>query len=160
MVRSAKRMRHGVQRLPAGRQDTGQGVRGFTLLELLVVLVVVGILAAMALPKYSATLERSRQAEANSILGAMRGAQLRWAAEHSGVYTATLSDLDIELPDYNGNGTPGDGKFFDYTTAASGVSTATRNNTQRTAGSPGYELQININGVISCVVPGTCAGVP
>lgn len=133
---------------------------GFTLIELMVVLIVVGILSAMALPRYSATLERSRQSEAISILGAMRGAQLRFAAENNGVYTNSLTALDVELPDNDGLGTPGDGKFFDYATADTGESTATRNNLQKTAGSDNYRLRININGTISCVSPDDCAGVP
>lgn len=139
-----------------------QDTSGFTLIELMVVLIVVGILAAMALPRYSASLERSRQSEAISILGSMRGAQLRFAAENSGAYTTTLSDLDIELPDNDGLGTPGDGKFFNYTAINSGgnIARAARNDIQRTAGSPGYQLQININGTISCVSSGTCAGIP
>lgn len=138
-----------------------QDTAGFTLIELMVVLVVIGILAVIALPRYGATLERSRQAEATSILGAMRGAQLRYAAENNGAYTAAISALDIEFPDDNGDAITGDGKFFNYTTTAvTGASTATRNDKQRTAGNPAYQLQIYINGTISCVVPGTCAGAP
>lgn len=172
MVKNARQMIHSVQRTTYGTggdtpsflsTDTSCAERaGFTLIELLVVLVVIGILAVIALPRYGATLERSRQAEATSILGAMRGAQLRYAAENNGAYAATITALDIELPDNDGLGTPGDGKFFDYTVINSGgnIARATRNNNQLTAGNSGYQLQININGTISCVVPKTCAGTP
>lgn len=170
MVKKRNQMRHSVQ---PTTHDTEGSVQpfpltniscteraGFTLIELMVVLIVVGILSAMALPRYSATLERSRQSEAISILGSMRGAQLRHAAENSGAYTSSLTALDIDLPDNDGLGTPGDGKFFNYITAMTGESTATRNSLQKTAGSDNYRLRININGTISCVSPDDCAGGP
>ncbi len=46
--------------------------RGFTLLELIVVIIIVGILATLALTQYGRTIERSRSTEARAILGAQR----------------------------------------------------------------------------------------
>jgi prepilin-type N-terminal cleavage/methylation domain-containing protein len=46
--------------------------KGFTLLELLIVLIIVGIMATLGLTQYTQVVERSRGAEARQILGQMR----------------------------------------------------------------------------------------
>ncbi len=46
--------------------------RGFTLLELLIVIIIAGVLATLGLAQYSAVVEKSRGAEARQILGQMR----------------------------------------------------------------------------------------
>lgn len=52
--------------------------KGFTLVELVVVILIVGILASLALTQYGAMIERSRGAEAKAILGTLR----KYAATH------------------------------------------------------------------------------
>lgn len=133
------------------------------MLEIIVVLIIVGILATLGMPQYGRTVERSRQAEAISILGALRGAQLRFAAENTGLCTAAIGDLDIDVPA---------GRYFTYNVLSAacdindGVTTsemarAVRNGIQQTAGStsPAYELIIQENGTFDCAV-GDCAGGP
>src|SRR3989338_1285361 len=138
---------------------------GFTLIEILVALIIVGILASVALPRYGRVTERSRQAEAISILSVMRGAQLRYSADN-GTYTTSTANLDIELPDNNNDGTRGDGKFFDYSLPLSPGDTdlarAARNNVSQTAGISGYTLKVDRNGNILCTTAGAgdCVDIP
>ncbi|MBI2871421.1 MAG: prepilin-type N-terminal cleavage/methylation domain-containing protein, partial [Candidatus Omnitrophica bacterium] len=72
--------------------------RGWTLLELLVVLIIVGVLAAIAVPAYFHFVEKARQTEAVSNLGSIRRAQLAHQAE-TGRFVAApdLSSIKEEL---------------------------------------------------------------
>ena len=70
--------------------------RGFTLVELAVVIVIIGVLAAFGVPKFLNSVERSKAAEAFAYLSALRTAEERFQAKE-GVYTADATKLDITM---------------------------------------------------------------
>lgn len=69
--------------------------RGFSLVELAVVVIVIGVLAAFGVPRMLKSVERSKAAEAFKYLAAVRAAQERYQARE-GTYAAVLTDLDVE----------------------------------------------------------------
>ncbi len=62
---------------------------GFTLIELMIVVAVVGILAAIAYPSYQDSVRKGRRAEAITALYGIQLAQEKWRANNT-TYTGTL----------------------------------------------------------------------
>ncbi len=67
---------------------------GFTLIELLVVVLIIGILAAMAMPQYFKAVERSRTAEAVTLLDSIANAQERKYIQIN-QYVTNFKGLDV-----------------------------------------------------------------
>jgi prepilin-type N-terminal cleavage/methylation domain-containing protein len=71
--------------------------RGFTLVELAIVIAILGILAMYAIPKYQGMVEEARTAQAKAQLGTVRSALAIYYAKNSGKFPALLNkDLFAE----------------------------------------------------------------
>jgi prepilin-type N-terminal cleavage/methylation domain-containing protein len=69
--------------------------KGFTLVELAVVIVIIGVLAAFGVPRFLKSVERSKSSEAFAYLTAVRSAQERYVSRQ-GTYTQDVNALDIQ----------------------------------------------------------------
>jgi len=97
--------------------------KGFTLVELMITIVIVGILAAVAVPIYTANIKKAKMSECDAALGTIRTALRVYYATNdptpaypvwSGAVTADSAGLDIDAADLAG-------KYFidtDYTLAS------------------------------------------
>jgi type IV pilus assembly protein PilA len=66
-----------------------KGKKGFTLIELMIVVAIIGILAAIAIPNFLRFQAKSKQAEAKTNLGGIFTAETSWFAENN-----RFADLD------------------------------------------------------------------
>ena len=87
--------------------------KGFTMVELMVVIIIVGILAAIAVPLYTGYVERARVTEATSIMGAIITSQKVEKQRTTRFYDAG------DIPTFKSKGIDiSDTEFFDYSTTA------------------------------------------
>ncbi len=88
--------------------------KGFTLIELMVVIFIVGILAAVAIPIMRGRIDSAKWSEGKAGAGSIHTAARAYGAEKGPAYTypgTALSDLGFNVVD----GAPGDdldGKYF------------------------------------------------
>ena len=68
---------------------SGRGERGFTLIELIIAVVIVGILAAIALPSYNQQILRANRAQAKQFLEDIANRQEQYLLDQRS-YTATI----------------------------------------------------------------------
>ena len=76
---------------------------GFTLVELAVVIVIIGVLAAFGVPRFMKSVEKSKASEAFEYLASVRTSQERYQAQY-GTYATNVTDLDIKASNVNLNG--------------------------------------------------------
>ena len=87
--------------------------KGFTLIELMVVIVIIGILSALAIPKMFGTSAKAKAAEAPNVISNWETLQSAYAQESGKVGTFTDIGFRDPTPDskwfsYNKPGTTGD----------------------------------------------------
>jgi prepilin-type N-terminal cleavage/methylation domain-containing protein len=115
--------------------------KGFTLLELIVVIIILGILATLGFTQYTKMVEKGRTAEARTILGQLRSAQVAYWQEYGG-YGGAVSNLIVDAPTSCVST-----HYFSY--ASTGPSTATRctgGKTPGVAAASVYSITLSVDG--------------
>ena len=111
---------------------------GFTLVELMVVIIIVGILAAIAVPLYTDYVEKARVTEATSIMGAIITSQKIEMQRTVDYYTAgTPAEFRTKGIDIS------DVRYFTYSTAANAATggfTVTGDATAAFSSTPGGQI--------------------
>ena len=90
--------------------------RGFTLVEMLIVVMMIGILAAVAVPTYMKTVEKSRATQAISTLNEIARAQNVYNVK-TGHFSGVFMPLPLEIKDKDGNDATErefEDKYFSY----------------------------------------------
>jgi predicted CxxxxCH...CXXCH cytochrome family protein len=117
--------------------------KGFTLIELIVVIIIVGILASVGMTQYTKVVEKGRAAEARLVLGSLRTAEIAENMEN-GAYT-TVAGLGVAAPTACTST-----HYFSYSCAsATGTCTATRctSSGKTPQGATGYTKTVTVDGV-------------
>ena len=88
---------------------------GFTIPELMIALLVLGVLTAVALPSFIDSIRKGRRSEAFAALAAMQQAQERWRTNKA-TYTVDLAEL----------GLPASSKYYEFTLSPPSASASDR----------------------------------
>ena len=122
--------------------------KGFTLIELLIVVVIIGILAAIAIPKFATTKDKAKLASIKTDLRNYMTAQEAYFSDNATYGT----DAQLSAAPYSF--TLSSGNAFTASAGAAGTWSAAVNNTSISAGTNSCKVTVGgggaTDGVITC----------
>ncbi len=116
--------------------------KGFTLIELLIVVVIIGILAAIAIPKFAATKDKAKLASVKTDLRNIMTAQEAYFSEASAGYTGTLATTLFQPSAGNTFSTTGTASSFTATVTNASISVNPKSCTVTVGGTATNDGQI------------------
>ena len=136
--------------------------KGFTLIELMIVVAIIGILAAVAIPAYQDYIARSQVSEAVSLLGASKTPVAEYVSDR-GTIPATTDAISTTIGKYTASIAVG-GDVTNVTLTATmksgGVNSAVTNGTVEMRSPDGAKswncTAGSTNGLASKYLPGAC----
>src|SRR5215471_14561602 len=101
-----------------------KSIKGFTLIELMIVVVIIGILAAIAIPNFIAMQNRAKEGSTKANMHTLQLASEDYGVQNNGVYATTLDATHIY------NLLPGQGgTYVNPFSGGTGIGTAVENRT-------------------------------
>lgn len=80
----------------AGRSTKRSSEDGFTLIELMIVVIIIGILAAIAIPNFQHLIKRSKEASVRGNVHTIQIAVEAYSVDHAAVYPVQANDADVQ----------------------------------------------------------------